>query len=1069
MDCRRRGAWHKALAAAAVLAGSVLMSSCCQPVIVGQTSKTACEFVGPLAFLEEAADKDSKTSLVDLPGVDLRAPEAATTPSSNCPAANFLQGGIMPLATSSLVAGIQRQPDGSFTGWEYDAFAPFSFVESTPVIFSCSASGAPTFKNPPGWTPLKNQLGVTSRPVLAADLLGNGTPVGLAIVPAGFMAGGIFVGQPATTSLLVAIPNSNGTRKSLTFYSVPSGAQSILTGDFNKDGKLDVVVIGSSNSDGIAVYLGKGDGTLQSPNFFSGHEATIQAVAYDFNGDGTLDLAVVNGLSNDVSILLGKGDGTFAAAANYPAGVTGAGQIVVGDFNGDGHEDLAVSGASSISVLLNSGHGTFGAAINTPGAFNYITGLAAGDFNNDHKLDLAVTDSGGGTLAIFLGDGAGKFPTEHDYLAGSEPLGLFAMDLDGDGNLDVVIASGHPDLLIPNENSQFIVAFLGNGDGTLIGPPAYHAGSSPNAIAVADFNGDGHPDIASAAGQLTSGGQLWIGLAGQLPVSINLGSSVSASGVAAADVNGDGKPDIVVGDANGSGVYVLLGKGDGTFQAPVKYSTGGAVNSVTIADFNGDGKPDIAFCGYTNALPPVGAAGILFGNGDGSFQAVSALTGFGSAPGSLAVGDFNNDGKPDLAIVDQGYRNLTGGVNVYLNKGGGTFQTPASYTVGQYPVYIAAANVNGGQVSDLLVSTQDPNYNTNSQWDVAVLLANGDGTFKSPSYLATQTNPNAIAIADLNGDGKPDLAIGHCCDGSSITYLLGNGDGTFQAEAAVPTQVEATALVAANLTGKKGADLIAGIGLRVGYVSVFANLLNLEAAVGTPAITSVANAASGAPVIAPNTWVEINGSNLAPPGDSRIWAASDFVGGQLPTNLDGVSVTVNGVPAYVYYISPTQVNVLTPPGALAGSVDVALTNRGLPSSAFSVDAKAESPAFFLFSGGPYVAATHANGGLIGPATLYPGASTPAAPGETITIYANGFGVTSVPVKAGAETQSGSLSPLPALTIGGMEETVKFAGLVAPGEFQFNVVVPAGLTAGDHPITASYAGLSTQSGTLLTIK
>jgi uncharacterized protein (TIGR03437 family) len=1066
MDSRRRGAWHKTLAGAAVLAGSVLMSSCCQPVINGQTSKTECEFVGPLAYLEDAADKDTKTSLVDLPGENLRAPEAAATPSSNCPAANFLQGGIMPLATGSLVAGIQRQPDGSFTGWEYDAFAPFSFVNSTPVIFNCTASGAPTFKNPPGWTPLKNQLGVTSRPVLAADLLGNGTPVGLAIVPAGFMAGGIFVGQPATGGLLVAIPNSNGSAKSLTFYSSPSGAQSILTGDFNNDGKLDVVVIGFSNSNGIAVYLGKGDGTLQSPKFFSGHEATIQAVAYDFNGDGKLDLAVVNGLSNDVSILLGAGDGTFAAAVNYPAGVTGAGQIVAGDFNGDGHEDLAVSGASSISVLLNNGNGTFGAAINTLGAFNYINGLAAGDFNKDGKLDLALT--AGGTVAIFLGDGAGKFPTEHDYAAGAQPLGLFAMDLDGDGNLDVVIASGHPDLLVPNEASQSIVAFLGNGDGTLIGPPAYHAGSSPNAIAVADFNGDGHPDIASAAGQLTSGGQLWIGLAGQLPVSINLGSSVSASGVAAADVNGDGKPDIVVGDANGSGVYVLLGNGDGTFQAPVNYATGGAVNSLAIADFNGDGKPDIVFCGYTNALPPVGAAGILFGNGNGTFQPVSALTGFGSAPGSLAVGDFNNDGKPDLAIVDQGYRSLTGGVNVYLNKGGGTFQTPASYSVGQYPVFIAAADVSGGKAPDLIVSTQNPNYNTNSQWDVAVLSANSDGTFKSPSYLATQTNPNAIAIADLNGDGKPDLAIGHCCAGSSITYMLGNGDGTFQAEAAVPTQVEATALAAANLTGKKGADLIAGIGLSVGYVSVFPNLLNLGAANG-PDITSVANAASGAPVIAPNTWVEINGSNLAPPGDSRIWAGSDFVGGQLPTNLDGVSVTVNGVPAYVYYISPTQVNVLTPPGAFAGSVDVALTNGGLPSSAFSVNAQAESPAFFLFNGGPYVAATHANAGLIGPTTLYPGASTPAAPGETITIYANGFGVTSVPVTAGAETQSGTLSPLPALTIGGMAATVTFAGLVAPGEFQFNVVVPAGLTAGDHPITASYAGLSTQSGTLLTIK
>jgi uncharacterized protein (TIGR03437 family) len=1075
--------------AAIVLAGSVILSSCC---VVYNESKECIQYASPAVVLQMLGDyygKDDNHGLDLIPDVPLTpaapiperpssrpasvktqqverasallSPNAAT--DSSCPGVNFLQGGVMPLASNSWVAGLQRQPDGSFNSWEYEALAPFSLLQSIPAVFNCSVSGAPAFKNPPGWTFLEPKLGITSQPTLFANLLGNGTPVGLAIVPAGFMAEGIFVGQPATASLLVAIPNANGTAKSFTFYSVPSGAQSILTGDFNNDGKLDVVVIGSSNSNGIAVYLGKGDGTLQSPNFFSGHQATIQAVAYDFNGDGKLDLAVVNGATNDVSVQLAKGDGTFAAANNYPAGVTGAGQIVAGDFNGDGHEDLAVSGASSISVLLNNGQGAFGAPINQPLEFNYISGLAAGDFNKDGRLDLALTDSAGGTVSILLGNGSGEFSGEFDYAAGAAPSGLFAMDLDGDGNLDVVIASGHPDVLIPNQSSQFMTALPGNGDGSLNGPPTYHTGGSPSAIATADFNSDGKLDIVSAAGQL------WIGLADQFPVSINLGSGVSASGVAAADVNGDGKPDIVVGDANGSGIYVLLGKGDGTFQAPVKYSTGGDVNSLAIADFNGDGKPDIAFCGFLNALPPVGAAGILFGNGDGTFQAVSALTGFGSSPGSLAVGDFNNDGKPDLAIADQGYRSLTGGVNVYLNKGGGTFQTPASYTVGQYPVFIAAANLNGGHAPDLIVSTQDPNYNTNGQWDVAVLLANGDGTFKAPSYLATQTNPNAIAIADLNGDGKPDLAIGHCCAGSSITYMLGNGDGTFQAEAAVPTQVEATALAAANLTGNKGADLIAGIGLRVGYISIFPNLRNLGAVVAAPAITLVANAEGGAPVIAPNTWVEINGSNLAPAGDTRIWAGSDFVGDKMPTNLDGVSVTVSGAPAYIYYISPTQVNVLTPPGALSGQVNVVLTN-GTPSTAFSVHSQAESPSFFVVNGGLYIIATHADGSLIGPSTLYPGYTTPAAAGETIVIYANGFGPTSVPVVPGAETQSGTLSPPPTITINGVAAKVEYAGLSsAPGEFQFNVVVPLSLSSGDQAIVAKYKGQTTQSGTLITIK
>ncbi len=231
----------------------------------------------------------------------------------------------------------------------------------------------------------------------------------------------------------------------------------------------------------------------------------------------------------------------------------------------------------------------------------------------------------------------------------------------------------------------------------------------------------------------------------------------------------------------------------------------------------------------------------------------------------------------------------------------------------------------------------------------------------------------------------------------------------------------------------------------------------------------MANAESQAATIAPNTWIEVKGSGLAPAGDSRIWVASDFVGNQMPTSLDGVSVTVNGVAAYVYYISSTQVNALTPPGALPSSVNVVLTNGGSPGAPFPVAAQAESLAFFVFNGGPYVAATHLDGSLIGPATLYPGYSTPASPGETIVIYANGFGATSVPVTAGAETQSGTLSPLPVIMIGGLAATVQFAGLVAPGEFQFNVVVPASLTGGDQTITARYDGSSTQAGTLVTVQ
>jgi uncharacterized protein (TIGR03437 family) len=235
-----------------------------------------------------------------------------------------------------------------------------------------------------------------------------------------------------------------------------------------------------------------------------------------------------------------------------------------------------------------------------------------------------------------------------------------------------------------------------------------------------------------------------------------------------------------------------------------------------------------------------------------------------------------------------------------------------------------------------------------------------------------------------------------------------------------------------------------------------------------PLISKVANAEGEGAAIAPNTWVEIKGSNLAPAGDSRVWQGSDFVGTQMPTNLDGVTVSVNGKPAYVYYISEAQINVLTPPDAMSGSVQVVVTNNGNANVPFAAQAQSLSPSFFVFNGGPYAAAVHAAGGLIGPATLYPGSTTPAAPGETILLYANGFGPTSTPLTAGSSSQSGTLSPLPTVTIGGITATVLFAGLVFPGEFQFNVVVPANAPGGDQSIVATYNGATTQPGTLITI-
>ena len=233
----------------------------------------------------------------------------------------------------------------------------------------------------------------------------------------------------------------------------------------------------------------------------------------------------------------------------------------------------------------------------------------------------------------------------------------------------------------------------------------------------------------------------------------------------------------------------------------------------------------------------------------------------------------------------------------------------------------------------------------------------------------------------------------------------------------------------------------------------------------TPVISAVVNIGGGA-AIAPNTWVVIAGSNLAPAG--RAWEGSDFSGGRMPAELDGVTVTVNGKNAFVFYISPGQVNVLTPPDAMQGPVAVRVANGGVASAPFTVQAQALAPSFFVFGAGPHVAAVHANGALIGPATLYPGLTSPAKPGETILLFASGFGPVANPVVSGSVAQSGALPAPPVVRIGGVQATVAFAGLVGPGEFQFNVVVPQ-VTDGNQPISATYGGGATQPGTQIAVQ
>jgi uncharacterized protein (TIGR03437 family) len=240
----------------------------------------------------------------------------------------------------------------------------------------------------------------------------------------------------------------------------------------------------------------------------------------------------------------------------------------------------------------------------------------------------------------------------------------------------------------------------------------------------------------------------------------------------------------------------------------------------------------------------------------------------------------------------------------------------------------------------------------------------------------------------------------------------------------------------------------------------------LKLSFSNPVSISKVNVASGGTGIAQNTWIEIHGSGLAPTSvgpNGMTWSsAPEFASGRMPTQLAGVSAKVNGKPAYIYYVSPTQVNALTPLDSTTGSVQVTLTNGSNTSDPFAVNMQAVAPTFLLYGAGPYIAAEHADGSLLGPASMsVPGYTfTPATAGEVIEMFGAGFGLPSSALTDGSSTQVGPLPSLPRVTIGGTDATVQAAWVISPGLYQINVVVPASAVNGDNPTVATYAGAST---------
>ena len=550
----------------------------------------------------------------------------------------------------------------------------------------------------------------------------------------------------------LVVANGNSTNPFVTVYfgtgtglfgkgvnaSLPEGASSIVTADFNNDGVPDVATAAFFHQN-LSILLGVGNGTFQDPVTSTGGGQPLAAA--DLNGDGVIDLITSAG---PVYVHLGNGDGTFALPSlvltvDEPLN----GRLAVADFDGDGHVDLAGSVGGRIGVLSGRGDGTFGLPLVSP-LFGYDP--TAGDFNRDGKMDLVVANDD--HFQILLGIGNGDFSA--GQILSPRPGRVVVTDFDRDGIADLGVAAYGIDIL------------LGRGDGTL-GPPANYATTADfGPIVSADFDGDGFPDVAVLSGYfslveiLLSQGAGAMRAPPHTPFSLPGITAPMFGKVLLADFTGDDIPDAVVSNQGSRQFSINRGTGDGGFASLPNRGAGSPIGDIGWGDFDTDGKTDLLLDTDAGVIA-------LLGNGDGTFR---QLAGFGSVSHSLVVGDFDGDGKPDAAQS----KHDSDQIEIYLGNGDGTFGLSVPFSRPE-PSAMAEADFNGDGTSDLAVMSVD----NQAVW---IALGGPGGNLSLAWSLGNLVGLQAVASGDVNGDSKMDVVVSYD-SGLHMATFLGHGDGSF--------------------------------------------------------------------------------------------------------------------------------------------------------------------------------------------------------------------------------------------------------------------------------------------------
>ena len=761
--------------------------------------------------------------------------------------------------------------------------------------------------------------------------------------------------------------------------------------------------------------------------------------------------------------LVNFGDG-FVAELNA-AGT----DLVFSTYLGGSLDDSVTALALDASGNVYVGGATLSSDFPTQGAYQSKYGGAASD------TAQPVLKTGDGFVAKF--DPTGKL-IYSTYLGGSGDDAVMGLAVDSTGAAYVTGFTSSSNFPVSSNAAQktFSGPATVTGERGFVWGDAFVAKLAPSGSSLvwSTFLGGSQDDAGMAIAVDPGGNAIVGGFANS--TDLNVTSNAVQKSFA-----GNSTPDFTdpTGDA-----FLARVSSDGTALLYLSYFGGNSSDAITAVALDGLGNVFVGGTTTSTNLPvTANAAQKAFGGENPQFETetmgdafVAVFSGIAATSATPAVtsvvnaGSFTTGLAPGSAAAAFG-TNLPTGASAGALVGGQTAQVLLASAT-QWTVAIPYTAATGS--SNLQIGTAAPFPITLAKYAPALFSADGSGqgnvlaarvlSGSTPSVSASAPAlpgdtiilyATGLGATDANGNTSPlpSVTVG----GQAVTVASAvagsTSPGTYQVTVQLPATTASGSLpVILSIGGSSSQSLALPVGALTG-----------------PFITGVENGASYLPGFSQGSWTTITGANLS--GTTRIWTGADFNGPNLPTQLDQVSVTIDGKPAYVYYISPTQINVLSPADTAVGSVPAQVTYAGKTSNVLNGTEAAFAPAMFMFtpSGGKYVAAVRSDGQYLGPATLYPGLTIPAHAGDVILLYGTGFGPTA-PTTDFGQTFSGAPQTANTVTatIGGVPATVQFAGLAAPGEYQFNILVPGGLT-GDNLVVLKVGGVSTRPGAYLTVQ